>query len=88
MTLGFVRRELEDVKIRIQKLESSGQWKGDERRENDFSDKQTDKLKEIFDERAETFADRAFNRLILWAAISAFAGGASVVLAYFKLKGV
>lgn len=87
MTLGYMGKELRDLKVRVDNLETGRTWKGDERRENDFSDKQTEKLKSIFDERAERFSDRAFNRLIFWAALSAFTGGGSVVLAYLKIKG-
>jgi hypothetical protein len=36
---------------------------------------------------AKRYADRTFRRLIAWAVVSAFAGGASVVLAHFIFRG-
>ena len=84
MTIGGVHRQIDALKLSIQKLEAAKNGSA-------FTDKQTEQINEISEGHAKAHskaeADRAFNRLILWAALSAFAGGAAVVGAYLKLHG-
>lgn len=82
MTLGKVGRDMRDLEDRVTVLETNGPWQGDERRSDAvFSDKQTEKIKELIEERAEFF------RLILWSlgAISSLA--VTLIFAWLKLKG-
>lgn len=83
MTVGKIGRDLRNLEDRVTGLETEKEWKGDERRNDDavFSDKQTDKIKELIEERA------AFFRLILWS-LGAFASlAATILFTYLKLKG-
>jgi len=52
-----------------------------------FTDEQTERIKALFDERAEVHAGRAFIRLLVWVACAAAAGAGTVILTYVKLKG-
>jgi len=45
------------------------------------------RIKELFDERAEVHAGRAFIRLVLWVAGALGLVVTSALLAYFKFKG-
>jgi len=78
------------LEARIEGLEEHKNHAGDGSSSNDgsaFTDEQTERIKALFDERAEVHAGRAFLRLILWACCSAAAGAGGVILAYLKLKG-
>ena len=80
MTIGGVHRQIEGLKLSIQRLEAAKNGSA-------FTDKQTDQINIIAGEHAKTYADQVFNRLIIWAALSACVGGGGVVLAYLKLRG-
>ena len=51
-----------------------------------FSDEEVERIKEIFDERAEVHAGRAALRLFLWVAGTFLAGASTVLLAYFGIR--
>ncbi len=51
-----------------------------------FTDEEVQRIKEIFDERAEVHAGRAALRVFLWAAGALGAGATAVVLALFGFK--
>jgi hypothetical protein len=87
MTLGYMGKQVRGLEDRIQELEAAREWKGDERRENDFSDQQTERIKILIDERAEVHAGRAFFRLVLWVVGTAAATSVTLLLTYFKIKG-
>jgi len=77
------------LEARIEGLEEHKNHAGD-RISSDgsaFTDEQTERIKALFDERAEVHAGRAFFRLVLWTCCSAAAGAGGVILAYVKLKG-
>jgi hypothetical protein len=58
-----------------------------ERRSNAiFSDQEVERIKELFDERAEVHAGRAALRVFLWAAGALGAGATAIILAYLGLK--
>ena len=58
-----------------------------ERRNNAvFSDEEVERIKELFDERAEVHAGRAALRIFLWVAGSVLAGAATILLAVLGLK--
>ena len=80
MTIGGVHRQIDALKLSIQRLEAA-------RNGSAFTDKQTDQINAIADTSAKTYSDRVFNRLIIWCAITAFLGGAGVVAAYLKIRG-
>jgi len=90
---GLLTRTMRLLEARIEGLEEMsardlGKWNGYERRQDGtaFSDEQVRRIKELFDERAEVHAGRAFIRLVVWALGSAVVGAASVLLAYLKFK--
>ena len=90
---GLLTRTMRLLEARIEGLEEMSardlsQWNGYERRQDGtaFSDEQVRRIKELFDERAEVHAGRAFFRLVVWALGSFAAGAASIVLYYFKTK--
>jgi hypothetical protein len=91
LTLGRVSHDVRDLEDRVTALEiGEKHWKGDERRsdaDTAFSDEQVERIKAIFDERAEVHAGRAFFRLVLWTLGAASAGAATVFFAYLKIKG-
>ncbi len=91
VTLGFVRRELEHLKGRVEAVETvQGQmpWSGQERRKDaSFSDSQVEWLKKFHDERNEIRLGRIFLRLIVWSFGAAATGTASILFAYFKIRG-
>ena len=88
MTIGGVHRQIDALKKSVDLLLAA-------RNGSAFTDKQTEQINEISEGHAKTHskaeADRTFNRLILWAAGTAFVGGGAVVAAvlfsYLKLKG-
>jgi hypothetical protein len=88
MTLGYTQRALRQLEDRVTILETGG-VAVPERKPNGsaLTDEQTKQINAIAEQHAKTSGDRAFNRLVTWAALSAFAGGAAVVGAYLKLHG-
>ena len=88
MTLGYVQRAMRLLEARIEGLE---EHKNHDRSSGDdgsaFTDEQTERIKALFDERAEVHAGRAFLRLLVWVACSAAVGAGTVILTYVKLKG-
>jgi hypothetical protein len=92
MTLGAAKRDIRALEDRLTMIETGEGWKGDERRNGaTFSDKQVEwilkNITEVASRISKAGSDQAFNRLIFWAAISAFAGGAAVMGAYLRLHG-
>ena len=89
MTLGYVQRAMRLLEARIEGLEEHKNHASDRSGGDDgsaFTDEQTERIKALFDERAEVHAGRAFFRLVLWTCCSAAAGAGGVILAYIKLK--
>ena len=82
MTLGYTQRALRQLEDRVTILETAG---APEKKPNGsaLTDEQTKQINAIAKEQS----DQSFNRLVRWSAAAAFAGGASVVLAYLKMKG-
>ncbi len=89
MTLGYVQRAMRLLEARIEGLEEHKNHASDRSGDADgsaFTDEQTERIKALFDERAEVHAGRAFFRLLVWVACSAALGAGTVLLAYVKLK--
>jgi hypothetical protein len=76
----------DDHDRRIEGIENNiSRWSGTERRSDAaFSDVQVEKIKALFDERAEVHAGRLAFRTILWALGAAAVGSATTVIALFK----
>jgi len=87
VTLGYVQRAMRLLEARIEGLEEHKNHGSGGDDGSAFTDEQTERIKALFDERAEVHAGRAFIRLILWVACSAAAGAGAVILTYVKLKG-
>jgi len=80
------REQYEELRNRVKELETNGGHL--ERRSDDaiFNDRETQRIKELFDERAEVHAGRAALRVFLWAAGSAIAGAATTVITLLGFK--
>jgi len=80
---------VEDIaKLVETRMQSTEPYTGMERRrDTSFTDEQVRWLKEFHDERDEIKAGRLFARLLLWSLGSAVAGAATILLAYFKIRG-
>jgi hypothetical protein len=90
MTLGYVQRAMRLLEARIEGLEEARNHGKDEMVDDGssaFTDEQTAQIKALIDERAEVHAGRAFFRLVVWSLGAACIGTASILVAYFKLKG-
>jgi hypothetical protein len=87
MTVGYLGRKIRELEDQFTQLQQEKEWKGDERRENDFSDQQTERIKALIDERTEVHAGRAFFRLVLWVVGTAAATSVTLLLTYLKIKG-
>jgi hypothetical protein len=83
MTLGYTQRALRQLEDRVTILETGGIHIEKKPNGSALTDEQTKQINAIAKEQS----DQSFNRLVRWSAAAAFAGGASVVLAYLKLKG-
>ncbi len=77
-TLGGANRAIMELQGRVLQLEQAKRNGG-----SAFTDEQTKQMNAIAKEQA----DQSFNRLVKWTALAAFSGGASVVLAYLKIRG-
>jgi hypothetical protein len=78
------------LEARIEGLEEHKNHASDRSSSDDgsaFTDEQTERIKALFDERAEVHAGRAFIRILVWACCAAAVGTGGVILAYVKLQG-
>lgn len=95
LTLGGVQKALRVLEDRVEDIANgisirgqTNEWSGTDRRaDTAFSDKQTERIKALFDERAEVHVGRYFFRLVLSAIGTFCIAGAGILYAYLKLKG-